>query len=126
MVLVVTVIATVIVYFVVLDTQNVGTLFLLFFLIFEFGISMIMFAFIFTTLFSNAKVNIDDLSLTFLRSPHCFKNAKKGLICASEASNVYFHTGAKILNFSKRSHFENLIFHKIHNFKVSFFTKFTI
>ena len=65
MVLVVSVIATVIVYFVVLDTQNVGTLFLLFFLIFEFGISMIMFAFIFTTLFSNAKVNINDLSLTF-------------------------------------------------------------
>ena len=56
MVFVVTVIATIIVYFVVLDTQNVGTLFLLFFLIFEFGISMIMFAFIFTTLFSNAKV----------------------------------------------------------------------
>ena len=41
---------------------------------------------------------------------------------ASEAS----HTGAKFLNLSKNSHFENLIFHKIHNFKVSFFTKFTI
>ena len=35
------------------------------------------------------------------------------------------HTGAKILSLSKNSHFENLIFHKNHNFKVSFFTKFT-
>ena len=59
MVLVVSIIATIIVYFVVLDNRgNVGILFLLFFLIFEFGISMIMFAFIFTTLFSNAKVNL--------------------------------------------------------------------
>ena len=36
------------------------------------------------------------------------------------------HTGAKILNLSKNSHFQNLIFYKIHNFKISFFTKFTI
>ena len=36
------------------------------------------------------------------------------------------HTGAKILNLSKNSHFENPTFHKIHNFKVSFFAKFTI
>ena len=35
------------------------------------------------------------------------------------------HTGAKILNLSKNSHFENLAFHKIHNFKLSFFTKVT-
>ena len=35
------------------------------------------------------------------------------------------NTGANILNLSKNSHFENLNFHKIHNFKVSFFTKFT-
>ena len=56
------------------------------------------------------------------------------------------HTGAKILNLSKKSRFENLTFHKvhiskchfwqnsqlqnvtfdkIHNFKVSFYTKFT-
>ena len=35
------------------------------------------------------------------------------------------HTGAKILNLSKNPHFQNLIFHKIHNFKVSFFTKIT-
>ena len=34
------------------------------------------------------------------------------------------HTGAKILNLSKNSHFENLLFHKIHIFKISFFTKF--
>ena len=33
------------------------------------------------------------------------------------------HTGAKILNLSRNS--QNLIFHKIHNFKISFFTKFT-
>ena len=35
------------------------------------------------------------------------------------------HTGAKILNLSKNSHFQNLIFHKIHIFNISFFTKFT-
>ena len=35
------------------------------------------------------------------------------------------HTGAKILNLSKNSHFENLTFHKIHIFKISCFTKFT-
>ena len=35
------------------------------------------------------------------------------------------YTEAKILNLSKNSHFENLIFDKIHNFKISFFTKFT-
>ena len=74
MVLVVTVIATVIVYFVVLDTQNVGTLFLLFFLIFEFGISMIMFAFIFTTLFSNAKVDLYPIfHLLQLDNTVCFR-----------------------------------------------------
>ena len=73
MVFVVTVIATIIVYFVVLDTQNVGTLFLLFFLIFEFGISMIMFAFIFTTLFSNAKVRKkrENRFISYFSSPFC-------------------------------------------------------
>ena len=30
------------------------------------------------------------------------------------------------LQFSQKSQYENIIFHKIHNFKVSFFTKFTI
>ena len=34
-----------------------------------------------------------------------------------------FHTGAKILNLSKNSHFENLPFNEIHNFKISFFFK---
>ena len=37
-----------------------------------------------------------------------------------------FHTGAKILNSSKNSHLENIIFHKVHFLKVSLFTKFTI
>ena len=36
------------------------------------------------------------------------------------------HTGAKILNSSKNSHFDSLIFHKIHVFKVAFLEKFTI
>ena len=35
------------------------------------------------------------------------------------------HPGAKIRNSSKNSHFDNLTFHKIHNLKISFFTKFT-
>ena len=35
------------------------------------------------------------------------------------------HTGAKILNLSENSHFESLIFDKIHIWKISFFTKFT-
>ena len=35
------------------------------------------------------------------------------------------HTGAKILNLSKKSHFENLTFHEIHNFQFSIFTKIT-
>ena len=35
------------------------------------------------------------------------------------------HIGAKILNWSKNSHFGRLTFHKIHNFKVLFLTKFT-
>ena len=39
---------------------------------------------------------------------------------------LWYHTGAKILNLSKNSHFENLIFDKIHNFNISFLTKFTI
>ena len=37
-----------------------------------------------------------------------------------------FHTGAKILNLSKNSLFENLTFHKIHILKILLFTKFTI
>ena len=45
------------------------------------------------------------------------------LIVASKFRRVWYlsflyHNGAKILNLSKNSHFENLIFHKIHNFKV--------
>ena len=36
-----------------------------------------------------------------------------------------YHTGAKIRNLSKNSYLENLIFDKIHYFKVSFFTKIT-
>ena len=35
-------------------------------------------------------------------------------------------TGAKILNLSKNSHFESLIFDKIHIFKASILAKFTI
>ena len=35
------------------------------------------------------------------------------------------HTGAKILNSSKNSHFESLIFDKIHYLKASFLIKFT-
>ena len=38
---------------------------------------------------------------------------------------IRHHTGAKILNLSKKSHFENLTFDKIHKFKVSFLTRFT-
>ena len=41
-------------------------------------------------------------------------------------STFITHTRAKILNLSKNSLFETLTFHKIHNVKVSFFTKFTI
>ena len=37
-----------------------------------------------------------------------------------------YHIGAKIRNLSKNSQSQNLIFHKINDFKVSFFTKFTI
>ena len=35
------------------------------------------------------------------------------------------HTGVKILNLSKNSHFKILFFDKIHIFKFSFLTKFT-
>ena len=38
---------------------------------------------------------------------------------------MYQHTWAKILNLSKNSHFQSLNYHKSHNFKASFFTKFT-
>ena len=38
---------------------------------------------------------------------------------------VTVHTEEIILKLSKKSHFENLTIHKIHNFKVSLFTKFT-
>ena len=38
--------------------------------------------------------------------------------------NREINTGAKFLILSKKSRFENLNFHKIHNFKVSFFPKF--
>ena len=40
--------------------------------------------------------------------------------------SVRVHTGAKILNLSKNSHYENPIFYKIHILKIQFFTKFTI
>ena len=39
--------------------------------------------------------------------------------------NCNIHTGAKIVNSSKKSHFKNLKFHKIHILKILFFTKFT-
>ena len=54
MVSIVSLIGTIIVHLIVLDNRrgNVGTFFLLFVLILEFGLSMIMFAFIMTTLFS--------------------------------------------------------------------------
>ena len=39
---------------------------------------------------------------------------------------VLYHTGAKMLNLSKKSHFKNINLHKIHIFKISFFTKFTL
>lgn len=54
MVLVIAVIAAAVMTGIVLDN---GHFFLIFFLTFEFGLSMIMFAFILTTLFSKAKVN---------------------------------------------------------------------
>ena len=41
------------------------------------------------------------------------------------AARCVFFTGAQILNFSKNSHFQSLIFTKIHIFKASFFTNFT-
>ena len=56
---------------------------------------------------------------TFL--PQCTKN------CIQMAQiNLLHHTRAKILDLTKNSHFGNLIFHKIHNFKHSFFTRFTV
>ena len=54
MVSIVSLIGTILMHLIVLDNSrgNVGTFFLLFVLILEFGLSMIMFAFIMTTLFS--------------------------------------------------------------------------
>ena len=40
--------------------------------------------------------------------------------------NQRSHTGTKILNSPKKTQFENLTFHKIRIFKISFFTKFKI
>ena len=63
---------------------------------------------------------------------HPLKNSKNlgengtGNECPYSRFLAKTHTGAKILNLSKNSQFENLIFHKIHNLKISFFTKFTI
>ena len=48
-----------------------------------------------------------------------------GAIIVSFFTISIFDTGAKYLNLSKNSHFENLIFHEIHIFEISFFTKFT-
>ena len=45
---------------------------------------------------------------------------------STQSEYPHIHTGAKILNSSKKSHFKNLIFDKIHIIKISFFTKFTI
>ena len=42
------------------------------------------------------------------------------------SQNGIIHTGAKILHLSKNSQFGNHNFHKIHIFKISFFTKFII
>ena len=63
--------------------------------------------------------------------PFCLFSYRKSLISAILAiSDICMHprgqhTGAKILNLSENSHFENLIVHKIHKFKTSFLTKFT-
>ena len=60
MVSIVSLIGTILMHLIVLDNSrgNVGTFFLLFVLILEFGLSMIMFAFIMTTLFSKVFQNI--------------------------------------------------------------------
>ena len=58
----------------------------------------------------------------YLFSPYVIEFGTQG-----QPSYIGFgsHTGTKILNSSKNSHFENLTFHEIQNFQVSFFTKFT-
>ena len=58
MVSIVSLVGTLIMHLIVFENSrsNIGTFFLLFVLILEFGLSMIMFAFIMTTLFSKAKV----------------------------------------------------------------------
>ena len=53
------------------------------------------------------------------------RQGRDGQVGLQVRSFLTAHTGAKILNLSKNSQFENLIFHKIHNFKDSFLTKFT-
>ena len=45
---------------------------------------------------------------------------------ATTELEVLQHTGAKTRNLSKNSHFQRLIYHKIHILKISFLTKFTI
>ena len=57
-------------------------------------------------------------SVVKIRIFSCFSCIKKPWL-------VYLHTGAKINILSKKSHFWNHIFHKIHTSKISFFTKFT-
>jgi ATP-binding cassette subfamily A (ABC1) protein 5 len=54
MVVIISIIGALLMTFVILDN---GNFFLLFILMFEFGLTIIMFAFIMTTLFSKAKVS---------------------------------------------------------------------
>ena len=52
-------------------------------------------------------------------------NATVGEIRMTNASIPYFPMPWIFDRGSTNSHFENIIFHRIHNFKISFFTKFT-
>ena len=71
MVSIVSLIGTIIMNFIVLDNRSAGTFFLLFVLILEFGLSMIMFAFIMTTLFSKVFQSMCVLLCPHLRFGNC-------------------------------------------------------
>ena len=76
---------------------------------------------------SNAE-NLKQVSIQMLNVVMLLQDASLGIEEFSQQEihvRLINHTGAKIRNLFKNSHFENLIFDKIHNFKVLYSTKFT-
>ena len=71
------------------------------------------------------ELKLADRTLQYVDSNYSLCGFEMKLVRNSAKYVLFCHTGAKIRNLSKNSHFENLIFDKIHIFEILIFTKFT-